>query len=71
MVEGGAGIITSFLVEGLVNRLALTITPNIIAGLPAVEHSKFNGAGILPRLQQPHFMQLGNDIVVLGDFSIA
>lgn len=70
MVEGGASVITSFLVEGLVNRLALTITPDIIAGLPAVEHSRFNGAGSLPRLQQPHYMQLGSDIIVLGNLRV-
>ena len=67
MVEGGARVITSFLAEELVNRLALTITPNIVAGLPAVERTGSNGTMSLRRLQQPQFRQLGNDIIVLGD----
>ena len=69
MVEGGARVITSFLTEGMANRLALTITPNIVAGLPAIERtSSSNGAMLFPRLLQPQFRQLGNDIVVFADF---
>lgn len=70
MVEGGARVITSFLRTGLVDRLALTISPTIVAGLPAVEAAGSNGEVKFPRLQRTHFRQVGNDIFVLGDFLV-
>jgi 3,4-dihydroxy 2-butanone 4-phosphate synthase/GTP cyclohydrolase II len=68
MVEGGAGVITSFLAEGLVDRLALTIAPDIIGGVTAIDSAMLNGAPKFPQLKRPTFKQLGNDILVFGDF---
>jgi GTP cyclohydrolase II len=67
MVEGGAAVITSFLVEGVVDRLALTIAPDLVAGIPAVERARLNGNSSLPRLHRPYFRQLGDDIVVISE----
>lgn len=69
MVEGGAAVITSFLSEGHVDRLVLTIAPTMLAGIPAVESKRIDGAATLPRLDRPFFRQLGNDIVVIGDLA--
>ncbi len=68
MVEGGAAVISSFIKEGLVDRLVLTIAPSFVAGLPAVESLPADKPQEVLRLQQPRFRQLGNDIIVIGDF---
>jgi riboflavin-specific deaminase-like protein len=62
MVEGGARVITSFLVQGLADWVAITIAPVLLGGLPAVEET-------LPepiRLKESYSEQLGEDLVVFG-----
>jgi GTP cyclohydrolase II len=62
MVEGGAQVITSFLAQGLVDQVALTIAPLFLGGLHAVE-------GRLPaaeRLKEIEYEAVGNDLVVWG-----
>ncbi len=66
MVEGGAGIITSFLTEQLVDRLVITVAPLLVGGLNAV--GNLNGHG-LPQLKNPHTQWLGKDIILFGDVS--
>ncbi len=61
MVEGGARIITSFLVAQLVDHMVVTIAPKILGGLNAIEY--LNGAK-LPHLQNTRYHVLGNDIVL-------
>lgn len=63
MVEGGAGVITSFLSQKLVDRIALTIAPLFTSGLHAVEHLP---SGMAPRLRGVQYQRLGEDILVLG-----
>ncbi|MEJ2707754.1 MAG: RibD family protein [Anaerolineales bacterium] len=63
MVEGGAGVITSFLSQKLVDRIALTIAPVFISGLPAVEHLP---SGMAPRLRGVQYQRSGEDMLVLG-----
>jgi 3,4-dihydroxy 2-butanone 4-phosphate synthase/GTP cyclohydrolase II len=65
-VEGGAGIITSFLAEQLVDRLVITVAPLLVGGLNAV--GDLNGHG-LPQLKNPHTQWLGKDMVLSGDVS--
>jgi 3,4-dihydroxy 2-butanone 4-phosphate synthase/GTP cyclohydrolase II len=60
MVEGGAQVITSFLAQGLVDWLVLTIAPVIIGGLQAVERRAAR------RLEVAHSQRLGADLVVWG-----
>lgn len=66
MVEGGAGIITSFLAEQLVDRLVITVAPLLVGGLNAV--GNLNGHG-LPQLKNPHTQWLGKDMILSGDVS--
>jgi 3,4-dihydroxy 2-butanone 4-phosphate synthase/GTP cyclohydrolase II len=63
MVEGGARIITSFLVAQLVDHMVVTIAPKILGGLHAIEY--LNGSG-LPRLENAHYHVLGSDMVLSG-----
>jgi GTP cyclohydrolase II len=68
MVEGGAQVITSFLAQQLVDRLVVTVSPRLLGGLNAVENlgQRLNGHG-LPRLQNPHYQWLGQDVVLSGE----
>jgi 3,4-dihydroxy 2-butanone 4-phosphate synthase/GTP cyclohydrolase II len=66
MVEGGAGIITSFLAGQLVDRLVITVAPLLVGGLNAV--GNLNGHG-LPQLKNPHSQWLGKDMILSGDVS--
>lgn len=65
MVEGGAGIITSFLQGQLVDYMILTLTPHILGGLHATQNLSFDSSQ-QPRLRQPHYEPLGEDIIVSG-----
>jgi len=67
MVEGGARVITSFLTQGLANRIVLTIAPRFLGGLPAVEPYK-RPQQSLPHLQNVNYQRLGDDLIVWGDF---
>ena len=67
MVEGGASVITSFLAARLVDRVVLTIAPMLVGGLAAVgELVQANGVGF-PRLQNPRYDRLGDDMVLSGN----
>jgi len=68
MVEGGAGVITSFLASGLADRLVVTVVPLLVGGLAAAGTlaGRLNGQPF-PRLRRPHYRQLGRDIVVSGE----
>ncbi len=62
MVEGGAGIITSFLSAGLVDRVIVTIAPVYLGGLRAVRHLEHP----LP-LRGLQAERLGKDLILSGD----
>lgn len=64
MVEGGARVISYFLQLGLADLLVLTIAPSFLGGLPAIAGA--NGASSLPSLTNPHWLQLGQDMVLWG-----
>jgi len=64
MVEGGAGVITSFIMAQLADRLVLTIAPTLLGGVHALGH--LNGHG-RPRLHNPQYQWLGQDMIVKGD----
>src|SRR5947209_492732 len=61
MVEGGAGIITSFLAERLVDHLVLTVAPLVVGGLPAVSRSGACGHNDFPHLRNLCHQRLGDD----------
>jgi GTP cyclohydrolase II len=64
MVEGGAGVITSFLAERLIDHVALTVAPVLVGGVRGVRDL---GAAGFPRLSNLEYEQLGDDLVVWGD----
>lgn len=67
MVEGGAGIITSFLAERLIDQLVLTVAPRIVGGLAAVNRSDRCERPRFPQLRNPHYQSLGDDLVLWGN----
>lgn len=68
MVEGGATVISNVLAEHLADRLVLTIAPMLLGGLNAVaDLGRFNGR-VLPRLAQPRYQALGQDVILFGEF---
>jgi GTP cyclohydrolase II len=66
MVEGGAQIITSFLVSRLVDQVVLTIAPLLVDGLRVVHHLRTSSTGQFPRLTNLSYQQLGDDLVLRG-----
>jgi 3,4-dihydroxy 2-butanone 4-phosphate synthase/GTP cyclohydrolase II len=64
MVEGGAQVIASFLAQGLVDWVSITIAPVFLGGLPAVRPGSLD----VTRLREVHAEQLGEDVVVFGHF---
>ena len=62
MVEGGARVITSFLTQGLVDVLVLTISPRLVGGLRAPTTL----LTAQPRIRTPRWISLGEDQIVWG-----
>ncbi len=67
MVEGGAQVITRFLVEGLADWVCITLAPCFIGGLRALEAR----LPALPRLQDVIYQTLDDDLVIWGRLSAA
>lgn len=67
MVEGGARVITSFLAQGLVNRLVLTVAPVVVGGLRAVDAEAALPAPL--KLILPVYERLEDDLIVWGKIS--
>ena len=65
MVEGGASVIASFLAQGLVDRLVLTIAPLLVGGL----HIEIGQDAISYRMDHVGYERLGEDLVVWGAIS--
>ncbi len=71
MVEGGAQVISGFLLQNLVDQVVLTIAPILLGGLPAVERSPEQepypgGQPVLARLREIGYDRLGQDLIVWG-----
>ena len=67
MVEGGARIITSFLVEQLVDHIVLTVAPKLVGGLRAVRRLAHADPVHLPQLRNLRYQWLEDDLVLWGD----
>lgn len=69
MVEGGAEVISSFIIGQLVDYMILTISPIIVGGLPAVQIQD-NISGLksneFPRLAGVLSEYAGEDLIVFG-----
>lgn len=71
MIEGGAGIYTAALEEGVVDRLICFIAPKLIGGRDA--KTMFEGHGVQAiadamKLRNVQVQRMGIDVVVEGDF---
>lgn len=69
MVEGGARIITSFLLGGLVDYLVLTVAPVIVGGLRAVSDVEQTRRNWQLSLRNPGQRRVGEDLIVWGGLS--
>jgi GTP cyclohydrolase II len=69
MLEGGARVISSFLVADLVDLVVITVAPLLLGGLHVLEtpvaHLDSQGLS-LPRLSQVEYQRLGDDWIVVG-----
>jgi GTP cyclohydrolase II len=67
MVEGGAGVITSFLRERLADYLVVTIAPVLAGGYRAVGPLGVDAWDGLPRISDMQVERFGADLVVWGN----
>jgi 3,4-dihydroxy 2-butanone 4-phosphate synthase/GTP cyclohydrolase II len=68
LVEGGARLITSFLAQGLVDRIICSISPRVIgAGVEAIDDLGVATVGAGLRLDDTTVTKVGADIVLAGD----
>jgi 3,4-dihydroxy 2-butanone 4-phosphate synthase/GTP cyclohydrolase II len=67
MVEGGAAVLTSFLVGRWVDFLAVTVSPLLVGGLHALTNPLASTETALPRLRNPQWVQMGPDLVIWGE----
>ncbi len=66
MVEGGAAIITSTLADQLADQLVVTISPQFLSGMPALEASNGQAAALCSRIVERCWGQVGEDVVLQG-----
>jgi 3,4-dihydroxy 2-butanone 4-phosphate synthase/GTP cyclohydrolase II len=69
MVEGGAGVITSFLQEGLADWLVITVAPLLVGGVNALTGFLNTGDGTFPHLQNVESTQLDQDTIIWGELA--
>lgn len=67
MVEGGAGVISSFLRHKLVDAIVLTVAPRLVGGYKAVTDLGFATLAELPEISPIFTEKLGNDLIMWGD----
>lgn len=63
MVEGGARVITSFLRQRLADAVIVTISPQLLGGLPVIDANDLDRTLDL-RLGQPFYQMLGRDLII-------
>lgn len=64
MVEGGATVLSGFVVAHLVNYAVVTLAPRLVGGVHVFQHT-INGAA--PQLAQVAYTQAGDDLIVWGE----
>jgi GTP cyclohydrolase II len=67
MVEGGARIITSFLMEKAPDFVVLTVAPVLVGGLRAVSDLGESDPNQFLRLENPGHKWLGKDLILWGN----
>lgn len=66
MVEGGARIITSFVLDRLADFIVLTVVPVFIGGMRAVSELGQSDPQRFVRVTDPHYERLGGDLILWG-----
>jgi 3,4-dihydroxy 2-butanone 4-phosphate synthase/GTP cyclohydrolase II len=66
MVEGGAGVLSSFLAARLADQVVITISPRFVGGLAAVSVAHGARRGPMPRLRNVRYQSLAGDLIVWG-----
>lgn len=66
MVEGGPTILTSFLTARLAHYAVVTVAPFWVGGVHAVNQPLHPSAEKLPRIANPHIVQVGPDVTLWG-----
>ncbi len=66
MVEGGRGIITTFINENLVDKVIITIAPIFVGGISVLEKEMSMNLG-LPKLKNVLQYMVGKDIIIMAD----
>jgi riboflavin biosynthesis pyrimidine reductase len=66
MVEGGARIITSFMLERLANYIVLTVAPVLVGGLRAVSDLGQYDPQHFLRIKDRGHRWLGEDLILWG-----
>jgi GTP cyclohydrolase II len=66
MVEGGRGVITSFVNENYADRVIITLAPIYVGGVSVLSKA-VNGMSGFPKLKNIIQYKLGNDIIIMGD----
>jgi len=69
MVEGGARIITNFLLERLADYIVLTVAPVLVGGLRAVSDLGQSDPEHFLRVRNPGHKWLGQDLIVWGELA--
>jgi len=70
MVEGGARIITNFLLERLADFIVLTVAPVLVGGLRAVSDLGQSDPANFLRLKNRGHRWLGEDLILWGELSL-
>ncbi len=65
MVEGGARVITSFLRQRLADVVIVTISPQLVGGLPVIDPGESDRTLDL-HIDHPFYQTLGRDLVIWG-----
>src|SRR4029453_18050042 len=70
LVEGGARVITSFLSQGLADRLVVAIAPRVMgSGTEAVNDLGITEGGNSIRLERRAVHVAGEDVLIVGDLA--
>jgi 3,4-dihydroxy 2-butanone 4-phosphate synthase/GTP cyclohydrolase II len=68
MVEGGGRVITNFMASGLVDLLVITVVPQVVGGLPAVQpFSRGAHSSTCGGLTNVQYHAFAGDLVVCAD----
>ena len=67
MVEGGAQVITSFLLARMVNQMVISIAPSLVGGTRVIEALGGRETAPFPRLVKIDYERMGEDLILRAD----